>query len=84
MQFSASLDLIQFVKRQDSCVSMKVAKCANIGCIVGDMFDRYKMAEYIIFYSLEIFSNGLLMSASSVEGPVTFVKFPTAFEQKKK
>lgn len=49
-----------------------MAKCTNPGHSADMMFDRYKV-KYIIFYSLEAFTNGFLINASSIEKPVTFV-----------
>lgn len=60
-----------------------MAKCTSAGYTVGEMFDRYKIVQYIIFYSLGAFTNGFLMNASSVEDPVIFIRFSTTFEQKK-
>lgn len=35
-----------------------MAKCTNVGHIVGEMFDRYRIVKYVVFCSLEAFTNG--------------------------
>lgn len=44
-----------------------MAKHTNPRYIVGELFDRYKIVKYIISYSLETFTNGFLINASSIE-----------------
>lgn len=70
MQLYASLDLNDLWKGS----VMWVLRWEDLlaGCIVGEMFDRFKIVKCIIFY-LESFTNGFLLNISSTEEPAIFV-----------